>query len=413
MYRVLSFSAVALAVKFLVGFVLTKLFALFLGPSGLALLGNLKNFTQLLHSYGTLGMQSGIIRFASEWKSQPKKIANLVGTLNIIFTISALIGGSFIFFFSSALSLTIFQNTSFDYIFKIIAVILPLQGFHLMYYSILQGLGNYKRVVWQAVLMDLIKVALTSILVLKYDLVGALIAMVVAPVFYFLLSVWNTAITLKIFRYNWSKAVAKNLALYAMMSLFSSIAIPIVYIVIRNKITTDLGVDNAGYWEAANQFSFFYFMVLNSIIMMYVLPKISENQKVSFFRKQASEYFLRLIPVFVVGLVLLFLFRDIAIWILFDDSFRPVSELMLWQLLGDVFRAASLVLVAYIHAHRLITHYITIDLVLSFSLILFSFFFIEQFGLIGAVKAHFVSYLIYFVAIVFLLRKTLFWASDE
>ena len=413
MYRVLSFSAVALAVKFLVGFVLTKLFALFLGPSGLALLGNLKNFTQLLHSYGTLGMQSGIIRFASEWKSQPKKIANLVGTLNIIFTISALIGGSFIFFFSSALSLTIFQNTSFDYIFKIIAVILPLQGFHLMYYSILQGLGNYKRVVWQAVLMDLIKVALTSILVLKYDLVGALIAMVVAPVFYFLLSVWNTAITLKIFRYNWSKAVAKNLALYAMMSLFSSIAIPIVYIVIRNKITTDLGVDNAGYWEAVNQFSFFYFMVLNSIIMMYVLPKISENQKVSFFRKQASEYFLKLIPVFVVGLVLLFLFRDIAIWILFDDSFRPVSELMLWQLLGDVFRAASLVLVAYIHAHRLITHYITIDLVLSFSLILFSFFFIDQFGLIGAVKAHFVSYLIYFVAIVFLLRKTLFWASDE
>ena len=413
MYRVLSFSAVALAVKFLVGFVLTKLFALFLGPSGLALLGNLKNFTQLLHSYGTLGMQSGIIRFASEWKSQPKKIANLVGTLNIIFTISALIGGSFIFFFSSALSLTIFQNTSFDYIFKIIAVILPLQGFHLMYYSILQGLGNYKRVVWQAVLMDLIKVALTSILVLKYDLVGALIAMVVAPVFYFLLSVWNTAITLKIFRYNWSKAVAKNLALYAMMSLFSSIAIPIVYIVIRNKITTDLGVDNAGYWEAVNQFSFFYFMVLNSIIMMYVLPKISENQKVSFFRKQASEYFLKLIPVFVVGLVLLFLFRDIAIWILFDDSFRPVSELMLWQLLGDVFRAASLVLVAYIHAHRLITHYITIDLVLSFSLILFSFFFIEQFGLIGAVRAHFVSYLIYFVAIVFLLRKTLFWAQDE
>ena len=413
MYRVLSFSALSLAVKLLVGFLLTKLFALFLGPSGIALLGNLKNFTQLLHSYGTLGMQSGIIRFASAWKSQPKKIARLVGTLNIIFTISALIGGSFIFFFSGVLSLAIFQNTSYDYIFKIVAVILPLQGFHLMYYSILQGLGNYKRVVWQAVLMDLIKVVFTSILVLKYDLAGAFIAMVVVPVFYFLLSAWNTAITLKIFRFNWSKGVARNLTLYAMMSLFSSIAIPIVYIVIRNKITVDLGVDNAGYWEAANQFSFFYFMVLNTIIMMYVLPKISENQKVSFFRKQASEYFLKLIPVFVVGLILLFLFRDITIWILFDDSFRPVSELMLWQLLGDVFRASSLVLVAYIHAHRLIAHYITIDLVLSFSLILFSFFFIEQFGLIGAVKAHFVSYLIYFVAIVFLLRKTLFWASDE
>ena len=59
MYRVLSFSALSFAIKFLVGFVLTKLFAFFLGPSGLGVLGNLKNFNQLLASLGSLGMQRG------------------------------------------------------------------------------------------------------------------------------------------------------------------------------------------------------------------------------------------------------------------------------------------------------------------------------------------------------------------
>lgn len=412
MYRVLSISAVALAIKLVVGFLLTKLFALFLGPSGLALLGNLKNFTQLLHSYGTLGMQNGIIRFSAEWKSKAQKISSLVGTLNIIFTVSSIIGGTFLFSFSETIAQAIFQNTAFHYIFKIAAVILPLHGFHLMYYSILQGLGNYKRVVWQGIAMDFFKIALTTILILRYDLAGALIAMVVIPGIYFLLSVQNISKSLNVYTYNWSIDIAKNLGMYALMSLFSSITIPLVYIVIRNKITLDLGASKAGYWEAVNQLSFFYFMALNSIILMYVLPRIAENAKVSFFRKQIREYFFKLMPVFMLSLGILFLFRDFAIWLFFSDDFSPVTELMSWQLMGDVFRAASLVLVAYIHARRQMIRYITIDLILSLSLISLSYLFIQQYGLIGAVKAHFVAYIIYFLSIVFLLRKTLFLTKD-
>ena len=119
MYNVLSFSALSVAVKLLVGFLLTKLFAYFLGPSGLATLGNLKNVTQLLSSYGSMGMQSGIIRFSSEFKLHKHKITELLGTLNIIFTISSLVGGFFVYFFSDELAQTIFQDRSLNFIFKI------------------------------------------------------------------------------------------------------------------------------------------------------------------------------------------------------------------------------------------------------------------------------------------------------
>jgi PST family polysaccharide transporter len=260
--------------------------------------------------------------------------------------------------------------------------------------------------------MDFFKIALTTILILRYDLAGALIAMVVIPGIYFLLSVQNISKSLNVYTYNWSIDIAKNLGMYALMSLFSSITIPLVYIVIRNKITLDLGASKAGYWEAVNQLSFFYFMALNSIILMYVLPRIAENAKVSFFRKQIREYFFKLMPVFMLSLGILFLFRDFAIWLFFSDDFSPVAELMSWQLMGDVFRAASLVLVAYIHARRQMIRYITIDLILSLSLISLSYLFIQQYGLIGAVKAHFVAYIIYFLSIVFLLRKTLFLTKD-
>ena len=202
-------------------------------------------------------MQSGIIRFSSEFKLHKHKITELLGTLNIIFTVSILVGGFFVYFFSDELAQTIFQDRSLNFIFKVTAVLLPMHGFHLMYYSLLQGFGNYKRVVGQDILMNLLKITLAAFMILNYGLTGALLTIVILPSIYFFLSVFNVSKSLNLFKTNWSTSVAKNLGLYSLMSLFSSIAIPLVYILIRNRITLTLGPENAGYWEAVNQFSFF------------------------------------------------------------------------------------------------------------------------------------------------------------
>ena len=154
-------------------------------------------------------------------------------------------------------------------------------------------------------------------------------------------------------------------------------------------------------------------MVLQSLILMYVLPNITANKDVRFYRQQVKDYFKKLIPIFFVFLVGLYLFRDVAIWLMLSDDFFAVRDLMGWQLMGDFFRAATLILVVFFHAHRMITSYIFIDLVLSGSLLLLSYNFIYKFGLIGAVKAHFISYVLYFFTALFLLRKVLFYSSNE
>ena len=413
MYRVLSFSALSFAIKFVVGFVLTKLFAFFLGPSGLGVLGNLKNFTQLLASLGSLGMQRGIIRFSSEWKNHTQQMTALVSTLHVIFGVSTLLGGGLLFLFSESLSFLIFQASNYAYVFKIAGAVLPMHGFHLMYFSLLQGLGNYKRVVGIEIAMNLLNLSLTVYLVYRFNLTGALVAVVMIPLLYFGLSFWKLSKSIKLFRFGWSRIVAKNLGLYAWMSVFSSLAFPLVYIMIRNRITLTLGADEAGYWEAVNQFSFFYFMILHSLILMYVLPNITANKELRFYREQVGDYFKKLIPVFLIFLVLLYLLRDVAIWLMLSDDFFAVRDLMGWQLMGDFFRASTLVLVAFFHARRKITSYIMIDLILSVSLLFLSYDFLDRFGLIGAVQAHFASYVLYFFTALFLLRKVLFYSIDE
>lgn len=412
MYKVFSFSLVSITIKFLVGFVLTKLFAILLGPSGIAVLGNMKSVMQILMSSASFGMQRGIIRFTSEFREQRHAFQKLLGTLHIIYGSIALVIAVVLFFLSDYLANVILQDDKYAWLFQILAIIVPFQGFHVLYFSILQGLDNYKKVVWVELVMIFCNLIFVGLSTFKFGLTGALFSVACMPVFYFFISVVFLKSDIPNFKIAWSSSTAKNLFLYALMTLFSGIAFPLLFILIRNHISSVLGIDEVGYWEAVNQFSFFYFILLNSVMLMYVLPKITAQTDNVFYRSQVVEYVKKIMPLFAVFLIVLFLLRKYAILVLLSPEFTSIETLFGWQLLGDFFRAMTLIFSIYFHARRLAIPYITIDALLIVLLFTLTTVFVDSYGLIGAVKAHFISYFIYFIVTVFWLRKTLFNTND-
>lgn len=412
MYKVFSFSLVSITIKFLVGFVLTKLFAILLGPSGIAVLGNMKSVMQILISSASFGMQRGIIRFTSEFREQRHAFQKLLGTLHIIYGSIALVIAVVLFFLSDYLANVILQDDKYAWLFQILAIIVPFQGFHVLYFSILQGLDNYKKVVWVELVMIFCNLIFVGLSTFKFGLTGALFSVACMPVFYFFISVVFLKSDIPNFKIAWSSSTAKNLFLYALMTLFSGIAFPLLFILIRNHISSVLGIDEVGYWEAVNQFSFFYFILLNSVMLMYVLPKITAQTDNVFYRSQVVEYVKKIMPLFAVFLIVLFLLRKYAILVLLSPEFTSIETLFGWQLLGDFFRAMTLIFSIYFHARRLAIPYITIDALLIVLLFTLTTVFVDSYGLIGAVKAHFISYFIYFIVTVFWLRKTLFNTND-
>ena len=387
---------------------LTKLFAILLGPSGIAVLGNMKSVMQILISSASFGMQRGIIRFTSEFREQRHAFQKLIGTLHIIYGSIALVIAVVLFFLSDYLANVILQDDKYAWLFQILAIIVPFQGFHVLYFSILQGLDNYKKVVWVELVMIFCNLIFVGVSTFKFGLTGALFSVACMPVFYFFISVVFLKSDIPNFKIAWSSSTAKNLFLYALMTLFSGIAFPLLFILIRNHISSVLGIDEVGYWEAVNQFSFFYFILLNSVMLMYVLPKITAQTDNVFYRSQVVEYVKKIMPLFAVFLIVLFLLRKYAILVLLSPEFTSIETLFGWQLLGDFFRAMTLIFSIYFHARRLAIPYITIDALLIVLLFTLTTVFVDSYGLIGAVKAHFISYFIYFIVTVFWLRKTLF-----
>jgi PST family polysaccharide transporter len=392
--------------------VLTKLFAILLGPSGIAVLGNMKSVMQILMSSASFGMQRGIIRFTSEFREQRHAFQKLLGTLHIIYGSIALVIAVVLFFISDYLANVILQDDKYAWLFQILAIIVPFQGFHVLYFSILQGLDNYKKVVWVELVMIFCNLIFVGVSTFKFGLTGALFSVACMPVFYFFISVVFLKSDIPNFKIAWSSSTAKNLFLYALMTLFSGIAFPLLFILIRNHISSVLGIDEVGYWEAVNQFSFFYFILLNSVMLMYVLPKITAQTDNVFYRSQVVEYVKKIMPLFAVFLIVLFLLRKYAILVLLSPEFTSIETLFGWQLLGDFFRAMTLIFSIYFHARRLAIPYITIDALLIVLLFTLTTVFVDSYGLIGAVKAHFISYFIYFIVTVFWLRKTLFNTND-
>jgi PST family polysaccharide transporter len=392
--------------------VLTKLFAILLGPSGIAVLGNMKSVMQILMSSASFGMQRGIIRFTSEFREQRHAFQKLLGTLHIIYGSIALVIAVVLFFLSDYLANVILQDDKYAWLFQILAIIVPFQGFHVLYFSILQGLDNYKKVVWVELVMIFCNLIFVGVSTFKFGLTGALFSVACMPFFYFFISVVFLKSDIPNFKIAWSSSTAKNLFLYALMTLFSGIAFPLLFILIRNHISSVLGIDEVGYWEAVNQFSFFYFILLNSVMLMYVLPKITAQTDNVFYRSQVVEYVKKIMPLFAVFLIVLFLLRKYAILVLLSPEFTSIETLFGWQLLGDFFRAMTLIFSIYFHARRLAIPYITIDALLIVLLFILTTVFVDSYGLIGAVKAHFISYFIYFIVTVFWLRKTLFNTND-
>jgi len=417
LFKVLSYSSVSITIKFAVGFLLTKILAYFLGPSGFALLGNFKNTAAVINSLTSLGMYKGIVRYTSESKNKIEEFQRLISAINLIAIISSLLIAVFLLFMAEQLSIFVLQDPSYAYLFQGLAVVLPFSTFQIFFFSILNGLGNYKRVIGLEIMLNVCNLLITTLFICKYGLSGALLSIIILPIFYFLFTLFflkkGVSNWLVFFKIKFNHFYGSQLGIYALMTLFSGVTFPLIFIGIRNEISTIVNIQAAGYWEAVNQFSYFYFLAINSLLLMYGLPKITENTSLETYQKLVKSYFLKLMPLFGLFLVALFFMREFAINLILTDAFLPSESLFFWQLLGDYLRAATLVIVILFHARRMIWHYILTDAVLALMMYFFSVSLIQTLGVEGAVKGHFFSYFIYLCLIVITLRKELFSSSSS
>ena len=64
--KVTSFNSLSVLIKMITGLGVSKLTAYFLGPQGVALMGNFRNFLNIAHNFSAGGLERAVVKYAAE-----------------------------------------------------------------------------------------------------------------------------------------------------------------------------------------------------------------------------------------------------------------------------------------------------------------------------------------------------------
>ena len=131
----------------LTGLISVKVVASIIGPSGVALVGQLNNFATIAMSLASGGINNGITKYVAEYKEDKERIKDCLSTALQITAVCSLLVGTFLILFNSYLSKVILLSPDYNYVFIIFGFTILLYALNLMLISILNGFKEFKRYV--------------------------------------------------------------------------------------------------------------------------------------------------------------------------------------------------------------------------------------------------------------------------
>lgn len=412
LFKITSLNSVSVILKIVIGVVTSKVIAIFIGPSGMALVGNFRNFLSTIQGISTLGFENGVVKYIAENKEDKGKIKKTISTALISVFVFCIIICFVLFFLAEYLNTILFGiNFNYTFIIKTLVFALPFFVGNIFLVSILNGFGKYSKVVYVTIFGSIIGLLLSVILISNLNVNGALLSIVLTPSLLFFVSFYYlnkevSIVSLLDFE-NFNFKLFKNLLSYTLMAIVPVTISPYIMLSIRKNIINNIGIEQAGYWEATTRIATYYFMFVSTLLVIYYLPKLSISKSNIESKKIVLSYFKNILPLFALCLLVLFFFKNIVITILFTKEFLPVTKLFFWQFFGDILKAASLILGYQFYAKKLTFSFICFEIT-SFSIMYFSSnFFLKLYGIEGVVMAHCFTYLVYLVLLMIYFRKIL------
>ncbi len=412
LFKVTSLNSVSVLVRIAGGFLASKMTAEFLGPAGMALTGNLRNFLTFIDTFSTLGLQNGIIKYTAQHTDGQEKLYRTLATVFISLSVTIVLLGLALFIPSHFWSKWIFKSAEYAWVFKVLAFSLPWYAGNLVFMAVLNGMGKYRNVIAINIWGNIAGVLLSALLIWKLGVTGAFLGLILYPALMFFFSFYLLYRTFQGFPYlRWKyfdPSLLRGLFSYSTMGFISAILGTVVYISIRNNLIENFSEDQAGFYEGMNRISSFYLMFVSTLLTLYFLPGLSQAKSVAETRKVFYSYYTGIVPVFALGLFVIYLLREFIIHIVLSEKFLPMENLFIWQLLGDLFKVCSLILGYELLAKKATKAFIITE-VLSFAVLYVSaHYLVAKYGSEGAIMAHTVTYFIYLLVLVLYFRRKLF-----
>ncbi|BBV98512.1 O-antigen translocase [Pseudomonas monteilii] len=396
-------NGIAVLVKMVSLFGLNKILAVYVGPSGYALIGQLQNALTVITTLSSGAVNSGVTKYTAEYADDLARQSKVWQSASALAIMGSLMIALLVAVFSHHLAIYFLHDSSLRGVFLWVAASLLFFTLNALLLAILNGRKEIGRFVLANIVGSVVSLVVTSLLAYVYGLYGALISIGIsqAVIFFVTLFVCRRA---EWFRPqwligSWDLEVLANLAKFAAMAITTAVCLPIAQVMIRNHLSHEYGVESAGYWEAIWRLSSAYLMMVTMTLSVYYLPRLSELKDSKAIFKEIRSGYLLILPLALVCSMLVYFMRDFIIQVLFTRDFLPMRDLFAWQLVGDVMKIGSWILAFVMLGKAMYKLYIVSEIAFAVLFYFMTIWFTQGDGLEGVVKAYAVNYLIYWVIV--------------
>ncbi|MDO2947931.1 O-antigen translocase [Aeromonas simiae] len=408
--KVTAMTGLLTLLKMAMGFVIAKVVAIYTGPTGMAMLGQVQSMVGALNGVINAPVGSGVIRYTAEKKEQGFEACApwWRAAVQWVLVISAITIPTGLLL-AEHIANWLFQDTALAWVVMATVCVLPLSAIGTLCNSIINGQQLYRRYVGLGMLSAVISGCVMLTMIVMVNIQGALLAAAVqSALIGLVMLIANLHQPWLRVQYWWgstTKEARKAIGGYMLMAVTTALTVPISLILVRTILIEHVGWEAAGHWQAVWKISEVYLGVITMALGTYYLPRLSSLVGVDAIVNEIHKTALVIIPIVAVMALGIYLLRDVAIWLLFTEEFRSARDLFAIQLCGDVIKIAS-----WLYAYPMLSRgatkwFISTEVIFSLLFVLLAYFFVQMIGCKGANIAYLVNYLIYLLVVFFNVKR--------
>lgn len=408
-------NGIAVVIRMFTMLGLNKVLAVYVGPVGYAAIGNFQNAIQMITTFASGAINTGVVKYTAEYYESEEKQREVWRTAGTVAILGSLFTGAVVIIFSNKIAYLFLKDESYGTVFIWLAVTIIFFIFNTLLLAILNGKKEIHRYIIANIAGSLFSLVVISLLAANFGLYGALTAIAIHPSLAFVVTLFLC------YKSDWfkftylvgriHKRTLINLSKYTAMALTSAACVPVSHILIRNHLGDTFGWEAAGYWEAMWRLSGAYLMLVTTTLSLYYLPKLSELKDPLEIKREIIQGYRIILPVAASFSLLIFLMRDVLISILFSSEFTAMRDLFAWQMIGDTLKIGSWILSFLMLAKTLTKLFIITQIVFAAGFYGFTYVFTLIMGLEGVTLAHAATYALYWVVMAFFIGNTVLRAD--
>ncbi|MFZ7318327.1 O-antigen translocase, partial [Comamonas jiangduensis] len=402
-------NSIAVVIKMLTMLGINKILAVYVGPTGYAALGQFQNAVQMITTFGSGAINTGVTKYTAEYFEDETKQRKVWRTAGTIALAGSLVTGTLVALFNQPLASWFLKDTQYGSVFIWFGLTLVFFVFNTLLLAILNGKKEVSRYVIVNITGSVFSLVVSVVMIVQWGLYGALLTLALNQSLVFCVTLTlcyrTTWFKLKYLVGGIDKQAAINLGKYTAMALTSAATVPISHILVRKHLGETLGWEAAGYWEAMWRLSAAYLMFVTTTLGVYYLPRLSELKDPSAIKNEIIQGYKIILPMAAGCGIVIYLLRDFIISLLFTKEFAPMRDLFAWQMLGDTLKIGSWILAYLMLGQAWVKIFIITEVLFGFGFFAWTWIFTDYFGLQAAVLAHALNYFIYWISMIFLIKN--------